>query len=105
LEKKKFKKQITKLGVTPIALVTQYQNACVYLTPDPIFSLLLNDRDDEKVLECAVAADADIIVSGDHHLLDLVSFRGIHILSPEETVDHITQKGISDQSQVNRSST
>jgi putative PIN family toxin of toxin-antitoxin system len=45
-------------------------------TPDP---------DDEKVLECAVAAEADFIVTGDKkHLLPLREYRGVEILSPAE---------------------
>lgn len=43
------------------------------------------DRDDEMVLECALAAEADCIVTGDKkHLLPLREFRGIPILSPAE---------------------
>lgn len=34
------------------------------------------------VLECAVAADADYIISGDSHLQELESFREINIVSP-----------------------
>lgn len=45
-------------------------------TPDPF---------DEMVLECALATDADAIVSGDKkHLLLLQEFRGIPILSPAD---------------------
>ena len=45
-------------------------------TPDP---------NDEMILECAVAAEADAIVSGDKkHLLPLRKFRGICILSPAD---------------------
>jgi putative PIN family toxin of toxin-antitoxin system len=45
-------------------------------TPDP---------DDEMVLECALAAEADYIVSGDkRHLLPLRQFRRIPIVSPAD---------------------
>jgi len=45
-------------------------------TPDP---------GDEKVLECGLAAEAEIIVTGDkRHLLPLRSFRGIAIVSPAD---------------------
>ena len=37
------------------------------------------DPSDDRILECAVAADAEVIVSGDNHLLALGSFRGIPI--------------------------
>jgi predicted nucleic acid-binding protein len=43
------------------------------------------DPQDEMVLECALAAEVDVIVSGDKkHLLSLRRFRGIPILSPSE---------------------
>jgi putative PIN family toxin of toxin-antitoxin system len=45
-------------------------------TPDP---------DDEMILECALAAEADFIVSGDKkHLLALRQFQGIPIVSPAD---------------------
>lgn len=37
------------------------------------------DPTDDRILECAVAAAADVLVSGDTHLLSLSSFRGILI--------------------------
>lgn len=40
------------------------------------------DAKDDKVLECALAAAADLIVSGDRDLLVLHPWRGIPILSP-----------------------
>jgi uncharacterized protein len=40
------------------------------------------DPDDDRILECAVAADASYIVTGDDHLLRLKTFRGIQIVRP-----------------------
>lgn len=41
------------------------------------------DRDDEMVLECALAGEVDFLVSGDKkHLLKLKTFRGIPIVDP-----------------------
>ncbi len=40
------------------------------------------DPSDDKFLECAVAGEADFVVSGDPHLVDLRRFRGIEIVSP-----------------------
>lgn len=42
-----------------------------------------SDPDDDKILECAAAAEADIIVSMDKHLLKLKQFRNIPILHPK----------------------
>lgn len=36
---------------------------------------------DNKILECALAADADYIISGDKHLLKLISYEEIQVLS------------------------
>lgn len=46
-----------------------------------------DDPDDDMVLECAVAADADYIVSGDSHLLELNAYEGIDIVSPAAFLD------------------
>ena len=40
------------------------------------------DPNDNRIIECALAADADLIVSGDGHLLRLGAFEGIAILTP-----------------------
>ncbi|HUY80956.1 MAG TPA: putative toxin-antitoxin system toxin component, PIN family [Acidobacteriaceae bacterium] len=42
-----------------------------------------SDPDDDRILECAFEAKADSIVSGDKHLLNMVSFSGISILRPD----------------------
>ncbi len=45
------------------------------------------DRDDDYVLACALDENADCIVSGDPHLLNLKSYRGIPIMTPREFVE------------------
>jgi len=48
------------------------------------------DPGDEMILECALAAEADFIVSGDKkHLLVLRQFRGIPIISPADFLRHL----------------
>lgn len=46
-------------------------------------SVIKVDPDDNKILECAVAADADLIVTMDKHLLKLKVFRRIAIVHPK----------------------
>jgi len=43
-----------------------------------------NDPDDDRILEAALAAKADYIVSGDKHLLSLKEWNGIRIRTPSE---------------------
>lgn len=45
------------------------------------------DRSDEIFLACALTGRADVIVSGDRHLLDLGSYRGMPILTAREFMD------------------
>ncbi len=51
--------------------------------PTEQVQVVVDDPSDNRVLECALSAHADVIVSGDHHLLTLKTFRGIPILSPQ----------------------
>jgi putative PIN family toxin of toxin-antitoxin system len=58
---------------------------------EPIESIqaVVADPTDDRVLECAVAAEAEVIVSGDTHLLGLGSFRGIQIQRVAAFVDRV----------------
>lgn len=47
---------------------------------------LAADPDDTKYLVCAVEGRADFIISGDHHLTDMVMFRGIRIVTPADFI-------------------
>lgn len=41
---------------------------------------VLRDAADNRILECAVEAGADLVVTGDRHLLRLREFRGVPII-------------------------
>jgi uncharacterized protein len=49
-------------------------------------------NDDDHVIACALAANVDIIVSGDKHLHGLgTSYQGIQILRPAQAVELLTR--------------
>lgn len=48
------------------------------------------DPEDTALLECALAARVDCLVTGDHDLLDLNPFRGIAILRPTEFLQRLS---------------
>jgi len=52
-----------------------------------------DDPDDDRVLETALAGAAQLIVSGDRHLLHFDEWRGIPILRPREALDIIGEPG------------
>jgi putative PIN family toxin of toxin-antitoxin system len=47
------------------------------------------DPDDNHILECALEADAEIIMTGDHDLLELHPYRGINILTPRQFIESL----------------
>jgi putative PIN family toxin of toxin-antitoxin system len=50
------------------------------------------DPDDEIVLACALEGLADLIVSGDRHLLALGVFRGIEIVAVRRFIDRLGEE-------------
>jgi len=48
-----------------------------------------DDPKDEMFLACALDGQADVIVSGDHHLLDLESCRDIPIMTARQFLEQL----------------
>lgn len=49
-------------------------------TPQSV--IISNDPSDDKFIRCAEAADVQLVISGDHHLLSLQSHGRIEIVTP-----------------------
>lgn len=64
--------------------VRRVRQSAKLVDPDERLSIIEDDPDDDMVLECAVEAKAHLIVSADHHLLDLHEFRGIGVCHPRD---------------------
>jgi putative PIN family toxin of toxin-antitoxin system len=47
------------------------------------------DPTDEKILACALDSRADLVVSGNLHLLDLVQYQGIPILNARQFLERL----------------
>lgn len=47
------------------------------------------DPDDNMFLECAIASNSKIIVSGDNHLLKISGYQGIDVVSPRKFTDNV----------------
>ena len=62
-------------------LLAKIRAHSIWIKPQKSFTVIKEDTDDNKFLECAVAGKADFIVSGDKHLLALKEFRGIKIIT------------------------
>jgi putative PIN family toxin of toxin-antitoxin system len=64
----------------------------VLVNPGESVNIVPEDEPDNRILECALAAGADTIVTGDHHLLKLKRFRDILIASPRQFLDAATRR-------------
>lgn len=62
--------------------VEQFRTMTLYVEPEQEVQVIAQDPDDNRVLECAIAAGSAYIVSGDTHLLGLKEYEGIVILDP-----------------------
>lgn len=63
-----------------------------FVDPDQEITAVQADPDDDKFLEAAVAGDVDYLVSGDTHLLEVESFRGIDIVEPRRFYEQLNAK-------------
>ncbi len=87
VSREKFSKRITQAGLTPLRLVKEVRRLAYMVTPEGVPRVIANDPDDDHVLACALAGNADLIVSGDKHLHSLGSeYQGIRIVRPVEAV-------------------
>ncbi len=53
--------------------------------------IIAADPDDDKFIECALVGKAALVVSSDHHLLDLGEYKNIRIVPPESFVSQYTR--------------
>lgn len=81
LSRAKFSKQLASRGLTVGAVFDGYAGLVRLVTPAAIVPTIARDPADDQVLAAALAAQADLIVSGDAHLLDLYRFQGIEIVN------------------------
>lgn len=61
------------------------------IAPEIELDVVEDDPDDNKIIECAVAGNAEYIVSGDSHLLDIGKYEGILILQPDEFLNRLKE--------------
>ncbi len=60
----------------------EIETVMMIVFPKTTVAVVRSDPDDNSVLECALEAHANYIVTGDPHLLDLAEFKDIKIVTP-----------------------
>lgn len=84
-----FREQLAKRGLTVADVFDGYAAMIRFVTPAAIAPAITRDPIDDQVPTAALAAQADLIVSGDAHLLDLKGFQGIEIVTAAIAVERI----------------
>lgn len=80
-------KRLALIGRSAREVPADYVEAIELVEPASVPRVVAGDADDDQVIAAAVAARADLIVSGDRkHLLPLGSHQGIDIVDAAEAV-------------------
>ena len=86
LGKKKLAKYVAATGLTADQLLANYRRIATMVTARQLDTQVSRDADDDAVLACALAARADLIVSGDDDLLVLKDFDGVSIVTAAQAI-------------------
>ena len=83
-------KRLALIGRSAREVLADYVEAVELVEPTTVPRVVVGDADDDQVIAAAVAAHADLIVSGDRkHLLPLASHQGIAIVEAVEAIGRI----------------
>jgi hypothetical protein len=90
LGRAKFAPRLQQAQRTVAQLIEQYRGLVGVVSVEPIAPAVLADPDDDEVIACALAAQADLIVSGDADLQRLRRYEAIPIVSPAECLQRLS---------------
>lgn len=89
MERPKFDAICLRSNTSRSHTLTDVRQLIEVIDPPPLAQPVCRDKDDDAVLALALAAQADMIVSGDDDLLSINLFEGIPILSPAQALHKI----------------
>ena len=91
LHKKRLIKPVLATGRSAEQMLLDYQRLATVVTARQLEKPVSRDADDDAVLACALAARADLIVTGDDDLLVIKTFNGIPIVTARYAVERLNQ--------------
>lgn len=92
VSREKFAGRFAAVGLTPMGIVGEIHRLAVMVAPASVPRIVVGDEDDDHVLACALTGKADLIVSGDKHVLGLGDeYQGIRIVTPFQATQLIAR--------------
>ncbi len=91
IARERFSRRLRTAGVSAIELVADFTQLAKLVIPAEIGPTAIGDPDDDQVLACALAAEAQVIVSGDKRLRNLKIHQRIPIVGAAEVLAMIQQ--------------
>lgn len=88
----KFELKIEEMNKTVEEVIGKLMSIAIMVKPKKAVNVVRHDPDDNKILECAIEAEADYIISGDRHLLDLKEFKHIKIIRAWQLLELLDKK-------------
>jgi putative PIN family toxin of toxin-antitoxin system len=92
LARPKFRSVFQKLKIGPTDVISDYGGLAGWVYPSVATRFVPNDADDDEIVAAAVAASADLVVSGDHDLLELGTVAGIRVVTATEALKLIRRQ-------------
>lgn len=93
LGRRKFDRKIAASLLTIDQLVDRYAALAALVRPTPV-PRIAPDPDDDVVIGTALAARADLLVTGDRALLSMTHYQGIGIVGVSDAVQAIATRGV-----------
>ncbi|RLI98819.1 MAG: putative toxin-antitoxin system toxin component, PIN family [Candidatus Aenigmatarchaeota archaeon] len=76
-----------KVGISSKEILEKIVEKAILIKPKLRLNIIKEDPADNRILECALQAKADFLVSGNKHLIKLKKFKNIKILKPREFLE------------------
>ncbi len=86
LDKPRLKAHWTKQKIDIVGLIEAYREMLVLVVPKPLGKPVSRDSDDDEIIATALAAKAQLLVSGDKDLLVLGAYEGVALVTVNEAM-------------------
>lgn len=86
ISRAKFDEILVRSNTSRERTLAEMRQIAEVIMPPPLPQPVCRDPDDDHVLACALAAKADLIVTGDADLLNLREYQGIRIIAATEAL-------------------